>query len=108
MFRDSNWPLGPAFLIAKLLRKLAGNLDVPGMLLFALPIYHSHSREARQGRREMGQKVILYQGLSLPIVLYCSSRGDDHMLWTRQMKEVLTVGILPVYRCEGLAGLIRR
>jgi hypothetical protein len=33
MFRDSNWRLEPAFLIAKLLRKLAGNLDVPGMLI---------------------------------------------------------------------------
>tara|TARA_R110002060_G_scaffold22478_4_gene30465 strand:- start:1101 stop:1256 length:156 start_codon:yes stop_codon:yes gene_type:complete len=32
MLRDSNWPLDPAFLIAKLLRKLADKLEVPGIL----------------------------------------------------------------------------
>ena len=32
MFRDSNWLLEPPFLTVKLLRKLTGILDVPGIL----------------------------------------------------------------------------
>jgi hypothetical protein len=32
MFRDSNWLLEPPFLTVKLLRKLTGILDVPGIV----------------------------------------------------------------------------
>jgi hypothetical protein len=36
MFSDSNWLLEPPFLTVKLLRKLTGILDVPGIFVVGL------------------------------------------------------------------------